>query len=45
MTGVSPMFNFNSNPNQGSTRLRINSDFNSSQKLTNVPQNGRNYIP
>jgi gag-polypeptide of LTR copia-type len=39
------MFNFNPNPNQSSTRLRINFDFNSSQKLTNVPLNGRNYIP
>jgi gag-polypeptide of LTR copia-type len=45
MTDVSPMFNFNPNPNQSSTRLRTNSDFNSSQKLTNVPQNGRNFIP
>jgi gag-polypeptide of LTR copia-type len=45
MTEASPMFNFNPNPNQSSTRQRTNFDFNSSQKLTNVPMNGRNYIP
>jgi gag-polypeptide of LTR copia-type len=38
------------NPNQNqvtqiSTTLRPNTDFNSSQKLTNVPLNGKNYIP
>jgi gag-polypeptide of LTR copia-type len=44
MTEASPMYNFNPNPNQNSTRLRTNYDFNSSQKLTNVPLNGRNYI-
>jgi gag-polypeptide of LTR copia-type len=38
------MFNFDPNPNKSSTRLRTNSDFNSSQKLTNIPLNGRNYI-
>jgi len=33
MTDASPMFNFNPNSNQSSTRLRTNSDFNSSKKL------------
>jgi gag-polypeptide of LTR copia-type len=38
------------NPNQNqvtqiSTTLRLNTDFNSSQKLTNAPLNGKNYIP
>jgi gag-polypeptide of LTR copia-type len=31
--------------NQISTFLRTNSEFNVSQKLTNVPLNGKNYIP
>jgi hypothetical protein len=44
MTDASPMFSFDSNPNQNSTRLRTNSDFNLAQKLTNVLLNGRNYI-
>jgi gag-polypeptide of LTR copia-type len=42
-----PMFSF-PDPNQTtqiSTVLRPNADFNSSQKLTNVPLNGKNYIP
>jgi hypothetical protein len=38
------------NPNQIqttqiSTTLKTNKDFNSSQKLANVPLNGKNYIP
>jgi gag-polypeptide of LTR copia-type len=37
-------------PNQNqvtqiSIALRPNTDFNSSQKLTNIPLNGKNYIP
>jgi gag-polypeptide of LTR copia-type len=42
-----PMFSFPT-PNettQISTILRPNVDFNSSQKLINVPFNGKNYIP
>jgi gag-polypeptide of LTR copia-type len=41
------MFTFPT-PNQStqiSTIIRPNADFNSSQKLTNVPLNGKNYIP
>jgi gag-polypeptide of LTR copia-type len=45
MTEENPIFQFNPNPNQNSTRLRSNTEFNSSQKLINVPLNGRNYIP
>jgi gag-polypeptide of LTR copia-type len=32
-------------PNQTTTILRFNLDLNSSQKLTNVPSNGKNYVP
>jgi gag-polypeptide of LTR copia-type len=41
------VFNFepiNPNANQTSSIWRTDLDFNSSQKLTNVPLNGRNYI-
>jgi gag-polypeptide of LTR copia-type len=31
--------------NQISKFLRTNSEFNASQKLTNVPLNGKNYMP
>jgi hypothetical protein len=45
MTEDNPIFRFEPNPNQSSTRLRINTHFNSSKKLTNVPLNWRNCIP
>jgi gag-polypeptide of LTR copia-type len=44
---TNPMFSF-PNPNQAtqiSTILRLNAYFNNSQKLINVPLNGKNYIP
>jgi gag-polypeptide of LTR copia-type len=42
-----PMFSFptSNQTTQIFTILRPNVDFNSSQKLTNVPLNGKNYIP
>jgi hypothetical protein len=45
MTDGTSNFTFDPNSIQISTRLRANSDFNSSQKLVDVPLNGKNYIP